>query len=543
MDGNPFSQFKSGILLICLIILTSCAGVSREQEASFEDALRTGNLDLAEQILKGQGFLVEEKSRLLHLMELATIHHLRGRYKTSLVVLEKAHDLSQKLFTKSVSKKLATFLSSDNADNYYGRHFERSLIRYYQALNHYLIATQGFEEERLKDPLLHLKTSDLQAGKKTKAAINENIPKKELSDKEKRSHLLAARAAIVDWDSYLDRYRKQLAGSPVYKSDLAQMLVGSVIHKHIDTSSDRGIAKVLLKESRETLFKNYNLYPSFNNSFRLFIKNYKKLSGLKRKDIQSKYVSETEISKNLKALIDDLEKSLRKRTKKTEGEVTFVVNEKFVTRMSPYSVDIPIGFNTLTYNTFSKNDFISYVRKVLAFSGPGLPTISFELPTVVSGSNQNQLKLVIKNESSEAVKEVDLTIIHPVSDIAKRQLEAELPGLKGKVTARLMGKHTAALLASYATYRSMKKKGKEGMAFLVSSASYFIANRAIKASERADLRHWRTLPDNIRMGKAILPFGKYTVEVVDKITGAVKRLKGFSLSKDYKKLIYAQRLF
>jgi len=496
-------------LLFLVSLLSSCSSVSRKEEAGFESALRTGNLSLAKKMIKSGEFLSEEKSRLLHLMELGTIYHLRGEYKTSLLVFEQAHTLSKKLFTKSISKKVSTFLSNDSADNYYGTHFERSMIRYYQDLNHYRLSSQGFEEKRFSNPLAHIKKTDGKKKLKVLKVQEVIIEKKELNASERRSHLMAARAAIIDWDSYLSQYEKELKGKPVYKKDLVQMLFGSLIHKKVGTRSDKGVSKVLLKQSDEVLFKNYNLYPMFNNKSSQFIKDYKKLSSLK----------------------------------KNHGEVSFILNEGFVSKRSPYKVDFPIGFNTLTYSSFSKGDFISYVRKVLAFSGAGNPTISFELPSMPLGSSQNELTLVIKDEAGAIVKESELSVIHPLSDIAKRELAEGLPAIKKKVAARLVGKHLSALVASYVAYRAMEKKGKGGLGLLMSTASYYIANKGIQSSEKADLRHWRSLPSNIRMTQMRLPFGKYVVEVINKVTGSVKVLNKFSLNSDHRNLIYSQRLF
>src|SRR5690606_2673265 len=104
------------------------------------------------ELIKSDEFYPEERSRLLKYLELGTIFYLKGDYYQAFQNFDLASDLSDKLFTVSVSKKITSTVLSDNLDNYYGEKYERSLIRFYQALVHYkLYQTGSYEAYEIKE--------------------------------------------------------------------------------------------------------------------------------------------------------------------------------------------------------------------------------------------------------------------------------------------------------------------------------------------------------------------------------------------------------
>lgn len=519
-------------MLLCLLLLVGCAGTSRKKEARFRSHIATGNYEASKKMIRDGEYYKGENSRLLHYTELGLLSHLQGHYYQSLLYFDKAHHLSGELYTKSIKKKIATYLVNDSEDNYYGELYERSFIRFYQALNHLLIAEQGFYEP-FKSNLFDFTKSE---------AVIKVTPKKVLASKEKRTHLQGARAAIIEWDSLLSQFQNNSLGLDQYKNDLTQKVFGAFVHTKMGTRSEVNIAKSLMKDSSKVLFRNYNIYPSYNHKNVLFRKNFKQLPKLSKKVIMNKYVQSTQSGKRLLSYINLKIKNIKKKVK-GKRKVTFILREGQVSKKMVKRYDFPIGFNTLTYRTVSKGDFISFVRKVLAVTGGGLPTISFELPTFENRQLVRSYKLIVKDSEGKVIDSKPLVLINPLSELASDALSKRISYIKKKVGARLVTKHLAALMASYVMYKSMLKKGQSLMAITISSASYYIANRTISASERADLRSWVSLPNSIQTEDLELAPGQYQVIVRDEQTKIDRNLKQLIVTKETSPLLYTERFF
>ena len=102
-----------------------------------------------EQLINGQNYssalaLVDEKRSdvygekdiLLYWLDRGFLEHLAGQYAASNDSFERAKQLSDEYFTRSVTAELATFLISDNVRPYYGEDFERTLVNCFSALNY-----------------------------------------------------------------------------------------------------------------------------------------------------------------------------------------------------------------------------------------------------------------------------------------------------------------------------------------------------------------------------------------------------------------------
>ena len=73
-------------------------------------------------------------------------------------------------------------------------------------------------------------------------------------------------------------------------------------------------------------------------------------------------------------------------------------------------------------------------------------------------------------------------------------------------------KHLLAIVASMQVYSNLKKNG-ELIAKTAAMATYVASSKGIAAFEKADTRHWTTLPQAFRMSEFHLPTGKYKVGV------------------------------
>ena len=413
----------------------------------------------------------EENSQLLSLLEKATLHHLMGDYKKSLELFDKAKNLSDKLFTVSIKGKIEKTLKNDNFDKYYGMRFERSLIRYYQALNHILIAQS------------------------------------EENSQERSFHYQAARSVLIEWNVLLDSYQRQYAGEVTFKNDLMSFLFGSMVHQLIGTSSDIRISKDLLKKAQEVLFKNYGLYPSFNKKYEKFRSDFEKLPKLSLEEVRNNYVEQTSKAKDLKGYLNDKKKAVK-------DNIKFIIEEGFIAKKTAKKVNFPIPMTFFPLALRDSKNFIHFSSRVLTLSGFSRPTVSYELPQITTTQSPKELEVVIEKDGKEITK-CSLKLVNPMNEIARLELENDLPAIKARLSARVLGKHAAALVSAYAAYNSGGGRGGDLFAYSIAATSYALANKAIRNSEKADLRHWASLPMSFQVGQTSLDKGQYQVFLVN----------------------------
>ncbi|HMB71149.1 MAG TPA: hypothetical protein VKU85_17700, partial [bacterium] len=112
--------------------LSGCASYTQKALA-VRDPLIQGDLESA------QAFL-EEKTPggkgLPYLFELGLVQRARGDFQASNATFESAELLVDDLYTKSVSKEILAFATSDETIPYSGETWERVLVNYYRALNY-----------------------------------------------------------------------------------------------------------------------------------------------------------------------------------------------------------------------------------------------------------------------------------------------------------------------------------------------------------------------------------------------------------------------
>lgn len=487
-------QLLSGLLLLLLV---SCASLKRNRDAQNELKKLTaqGDFTKAIELVKGDRFFPEERSALLKKLELGTLYYLQGQFYQSLKTFDAAKELSDKLFTESVTKKLAAAITNANQDNYYGEKYERSLLRFYLALVHYnLYESESYEAYSLFEKLDNGKLRE------------KKIPQKTLSLKERRQHLFSARAMILEWDSLLSNYKDAYAGRGIYKIDLIAKIIGAFIHEQIGTRADRNIAKQLYKDAKGVLFKYYNLYPTYNAKFKSFSKNYEKLPKLGKNKIKKNYIVETTHAKELLKFIDIRLKNLKKKKK---HNVKIVLKDGFVAKKLAKRTDFPLPMMRLGYVSGRETDLFVFTLEMLAISSGTKPTISYELPGIEEKKQDEDFFVVVKNFKGKEVKREKIYLINPVSDIAWQNLDEKTSSLNTKIGTRVALKHVAAILAAYKIYKAKP----DAFGKIAAGLSYAAANKAIAASERVDLRQWTTLPHNMRMGSFYLAPGVYDISI------------------------------
>ncbi len=498
------------VLLLVLLFSFGCSTSSRKSASKLKGLVIQKKYDEALKLVKSDKYYPEKRSQLLKLLEIGTLHFYKGNYYQAIQTFDSAHELSDKLYIKSLSKKLLTMVANDSADNYYGERYERSLIRFYLSFSHYMIYQTGRYEA-------YVKTKRIKKGKKEKET-QEKHKEKKLSKRQRRSHLFSARAMIIEWDSLLTTYKNVHAGNTTYKNDLAAKIFGSFIHQRIGGSGERQVALQLYKDAKKVLFRNYNTYPVFNSKSAKFRKDYSKLPTLPEKNVKRDYVGETKFSKNINNFLNAKIKDLSKN--RLKDNINVLVLSNFIAKKQVKKISFPIQFPGVALARAHRMNkrkvgIVGFTMDVLGLAAGTKPAIAFEMPMVRYKKTSNSMKIIVKNLKGKKIKEVPLVIINPLSDIAYEALDNKLTALYAKTGARVAAKHIAAITSAYVGYKTSVAAGTPPfIAKLGASAAYALANKGIEASERADLRFWSTLPHTIRMTSFRLRKGKYKIYIL-----------------------------
>lgn len=479
----------------------------------------------------------KENSRLLYFLERGINLHLQGKYEQSIIAFEKAKEIHNSLYTESITKKMETFVINDSSDNYYGETYERSLIHYYLSLNHLLLYQDNLENPNDRNDL------------------NQKI--------------YSSRAEILLWDSYLKEQVEEKRGEAFFKNDLMAKVYGALVHEIISTKEDKQIALQLYKDAKVLVFRNYNSYPSFNKKYAEFNKNFSKFPEMSEDKIREKFVDETIFQTDLMDFLDykivSLTKEIRpldlpnvqklfkikkKMTEKRSPNVSILLERGIIPKKQAKIVYFPLG----SYIYANPNDSIStqvknygaedvfyYARNNLGFKripsdffyesevGNYTPNqyagdlgISFEVPIFKNSSHQEEkIKLVIFDHNGNEIKKDKFLLISPIGDIAENALKEKESGRNLRMGFRLASKYLAVIISSYATYNGLKKNMSPGLATFLAITEYYLATKAIEELEKADLRYWSTLPQNIFLANTYLLPGEYRInaQIEDIITG------------------------
>ena len=113
----------------CLVVL-GCSSFSMQEVRT---SLEAGNPEKAFTYMEQNG---PEKPRLPFLFERGLVAHYANRFPESNDALSLAEDISEDLYTRSVSKEALALLINDLTRPYAGTRFERLLSHYYRALNY-----------------------------------------------------------------------------------------------------------------------------------------------------------------------------------------------------------------------------------------------------------------------------------------------------------------------------------------------------------------------------------------------------------------------
>jgi len=136
-------------------------------------------------------------------------------------------------------------------------------------------------------------------------------------------------------------------------------------------------------------------------------------------------------------------------------------------------------------------------------------------------------KIYLENLSTRRSYIFETELMEDIASIAVMNLKNRINRIKAKAIARATAKYLAARQA----YKAARREGGEMLGLLVKAAS----QAASWASEQADVRHWRSLPAEIRVGRILIPPGEYKgrIDFVDSNRAVVisKQIQNFTVKK------------
>ncbi len=139
--------------------------------------------------------------------------------------------------------------------------------------------------------------------------------------------------------------------------------------------------------------------------------------------------------------------------------------------------------------------------------------VEFELPMIENVPLVQRMELFVLNEKGVVVQHGPLPVVSENGDIARVVLEEDAVSRYVKTGTRVAIKHLVAIVAAMQVYQQLKNKSGDFLAKGAGIAAYAGASKGIAALEKADTRHWTTLPQALRMTEFKLNPGQYQVAV------------------------------
>lgn len=450
-------------VLCFLVLATACGapGVSVRHYADLNRAIEAGNHDAALARLHKSRELYGEKSAVLYLMDTAMIETLAGRPADANAHIQAAEDLIESLYTKSVTREAASFLTSDASLPYEGEDFEKVFLNVLAALNH---ARMGEPDEAAVEARrADVKLAEMARTRGRDTAYGEDAFVRFLMG------LMYEDAGEANdaWVSYaraIQAYQAQRFGVPVPRA-LARRaaIVAASLGFHDEVAS--------LRES----------FPGAVPDDPL------EWAGMGR-------VVVVEFAGEVPAKAE-------RRIEVTVGQGMVFLQTMDVTSREEQQVSSAISVAKSVAGT--ANVAIAYPVMV------GRPPASHPVEVTVAGpegevrSEAGGLGVGGWGASIVAEPVQNLAAIAPVC------LEERM----GRIWARTVARAVVKFLLAYAAQKAGEAAGGKKYGWLTGFLAGATTSAALQASEHADTRSWGTLPAEVRLAVIEVPPGEHEVRV------------------------------
>lgn len=516
-------KFQKNLLIFFLfLVLGACASSLKKQMKEYRKAFALGDFKKAEELLDKSELKKDKKSQLLWHLEKGTVALNLSDTNRAIDHFQESLTLIDRLYTTKLTSKAATLLINDASDDFYGASYERSYAHYFLAKSYY----QRFKTTGNK--------LDLQG----------------------------ARATILAWDSYFADLQRGASYDTVYQTDLMLKIFGAQVHEVSGVRSDKQISLQLYKDGLKILKSLGGVYSVFNTKNVEYTKSY--VEALKNeKSAPEKLYEETAAHHDLRDFLHykilGLTKEIRnseyaavakslkptseiiKKLADGKSNVVLILEEGLI----PPKVGNPFNFGlrgAMEGSGDSKtNHFIASigVGVITAFAmneldmiptkktSPGSflfahevtrigvqeAAVEFELPMIENVPLVQRLEVFVLDEKGVVIKRGPVPVISENGDLARVILEEDVVARYVKTGTRVALRHLSAVVAAIGVYRQLKRGGANGdfLAKTAAVATYVGGSKGLSSLEKADTRHWITLPQALRMMEFNLPPGKYKI--------------------------------
>jgi hypothetical protein len=432
-------------LLLSGFLLFSCAP-SLKYYTKVDEYLLNQEFDSAWHLARENTKTFDKLNAVIYYLNEGILAHFACRYSESNQSLAKAESIMDELYTKSVSKHIASYIINDKTIPYRGEDFESALVNLFMAMNYVGLGSleDALVEARKIDNKLNMFNAQYEDDKK-------NVYREDAFIRFLMGVLYEAEGEIND--AYISCWKAE----NIYKNDYIR---------------NYGVSPpVFLIENLLTLSRELDFHEEFRK-------------------IQNEY--------NDVLFINPIEK-------KSLAEIFFI----HYNGLGPVKVEaffpVPMPDNyvaKIAYPEFNKRRYR------------------------VSNS-----RIYLENLSTGRSYIFETELMEDIASIAVMNLKNRINRIKAKAIARATAKYLTARQA----YKAAKRQGGELLGLLVQAAS----QAASWASEQADVRHWRLLPAEIRVGRILIPPGEYKgrIDFVDSNRAVVisKQIQNFTVKKREKK--------
>ncbi len=544
--------------LVSFFILCGCSIKSREEQAELKEFFNQKQFVEAQAYLDASSLKSEPEHKLLYLMEQGTLYYYQKEYNKAARTFVKANELVDELYTKSIRELLAASIINDNSETFYGSIFERSLLYYYQAMSFYQLAMTG-----------HYFETKMQDGKEVKTQV-------ELSRDQIRSNFNRVRSSLIAWDSFFQEMGRLSGAKTILRYDLLAKQVAADLHRALGSKRDNEIALQLYRDALGILEKIGPAFSAYNKTYKEYNLQLREKFDGDRKTIEKKVINPTKnyqatkayLSRNILALVKKLrpynyEREKRKFALKNEelknlplNPVQVIVETDTITslegkdfvynlRTAIEGIEDPgtravvngIGIPILTYFAMGPLGlgFISHHGNVSIYSHHGIGEtmakevgIEFELPYVKESAPVPGSYLQVF-QGDKLITEKKLILNAPLNDVAFINAQERIENSFKKRATRVGTKYVLAIIAAYTTYQKMRDTSGELFARPAAFAQFLVSQKGIKESEKADTRHWSTLPGYLFKSNLNLAPGEYTLKFIQRAEGKNQGSRDLSL--------------
>lgn len=156
------------LMVLSLVIVLSACGPNINHYRKIDEYLISQDYESALAIQRQGKQDYSKRDRVLYYLDEGLLAHYAGHYEESNSSLQKAERIMADLYTRSVSKELATILVNDTVNDYRGEDFEAALVNLFSALNYFQLGQldEALVEARKVDSKLGTFNLQYPAGKK-----------------------------------------------------------------------------------------------------------------------------------------------------------------------------------------------------------------------------------------------------------------------------------------------------------------------------------------------------------------------------------------